>query len=66
MTLTDLSHEIADGLKNKAAQERDQKIRDAEIHYNAYVQACEEFGRILRGRAQKQEGDDETHRDEGA
>ncbi len=44
MTLTDLSHEIADDLENKAAQERVQKIRDAEIHYNAYVQACEDFG----------------------
>ena len=57
MTLTDLSHEIADDLENKAAQGRVQKIRDAEIHYNAYVQACEDFGGILRGRAQKLEND---------
>jgi hypothetical protein len=57
MTLTDLSHEIADDLENKAAQEHAQKIRDAEIHYNAYVQACEDFGGILRGRAQKLEND---------
>lgn len=57
MTLTDLSHEIADDLENKAAQERVQKIRDAEIHYNAYVQACEDFGMTLRGRTQKLEND---------
>lgn len=57
MTLTDLSHEIADDLENKAAQEHAQKIRDAEIHYNAYVQACEDFGMTLRGRAQKLEND---------
>lgn len=57
MTLTDLSHEIANDLEHKAAQERNQKIRDAETYYNAYVQACEDFARILRGHAQQQEND---------
>jgi hypothetical protein len=55
MTLTDLSHEIADDLENKAAQEHAQKIRDAEIHYNAYVQACEDFGGRLREHARQQD-----------
>lgn len=57
MTLTDLSHEIADDLEYKAEQERNKKIRDAETHYNAYVQACEDFGRRLRDHAQQQEND---------
>lgn len=57
MTLTDLSHKIVDDLENKAAQEYAQKIRDAEIHYNAYVRACEDFGRRLRDHAQQQEND---------
>lgn len=51
MNITELTNSIADQLEHNAALEKNKKVRDAEQYYKGYVDACEEFGRLLRQKA---------------
>lgn len=51
MNITEITNTIADQLEHKALIEKNKKTRDAEQYYKGYVDACEEFGKLLRQNA---------------
>lgn len=48
MNITEVTNSIADQLEHNAVLEKNKKVRDAEQYYKGYMDACEEFGRLLR------------------
>nr|WP_295681181.1 hypothetical protein [uncultured Lachnoclostridium sp.] len=49
-------HEITDQLESEASKKLNAEVKRAQAYHEGYVQACEDFGKIMRANISENQG----------
>ena len=52
----DKTHEITDGLEERAKLKMNEEITKAKAYHDGYIQACEDFGKAMRQAISENQG----------
>jgi len=54
--LVDKVHEITDQLESESSKKLNYEMHRAQAYHDGYVQACEDFGRMMRSNISENQG----------